>query len=544
MTPTNGNGIPQELAGSGESRLAGALMDEATVGYLPSMPLESMWAGGTEMPTVTLRRDLEFMQYHPIVSTSLDYYRSGIAGAEFWGGPDERDPSNEEGKPISQDARVAAFVLAHCTKFWAGGMPLMQEGGYPYGWGAGEHVYREVQGMLCWSHLRDFHPTDVHVLTLGYQPVGIRVRNIRTPQYGLARRPSGYVTERAASGCGFTGEYGSGGGGSDDHTAGPHSGAHGESADLWFAEGRVPAKAAWYQHRPRFGRFYGRSQFIGAWLPWRMLGWRDGMDSVINAAVYRAGYKGPIVRHPREDMQTAQEGIPATRADGQGNRRRSARDVARQMVEWARAGAGFTISSENYTQAQGGGPKWGVEFPDHVMDVRPLVEAARWCEDRIMLGMGVPPELVKAGGTGSGYSGRSIPREAFLDQQQRVADAMLRAFVEQVLRPLVLWNFGDVPFSVYCKSLLKSQASDKQGEDQGGQGGQQGKQPGAPRGGGSGQQPNGSGPPQAPPQPKPAQPPQAQPGGRAMAMPTSTWANEERRERVLEIVRRVMKRAG
>lgn len=411
------NGTPADL-----DRVAEALQDEATVGYRPVMPLEGMWAGAGDMPRVTLRRDLEFMQIHPVVSNGLEYYRSGIAGAEFWGGPDHANPDNDRGKPISPDPRVAEFVLAHCERFWQRGVPLLQEGGYPHGWAAGEHIYKDNHGMLVWSHLKDFHPHDASILTLGYQPVGVRVKNVR-------EKPP---------------------------------------VDLWFASGNIPAKACWYPHRPRFNQFYGRSQLIGAWLPWRMLGWRDGMDQVINAAVYRAGYRGPIVRHPREDMQTAQSGTPATRLDGAGHPRRSARDVARQLVEWAKAGAGFTLSSEQYPAAQGGGNKWDIEWPDHVMDVRPLVETARWAEDRILLGIGVPPELVKAGGTGSGYSGRSIPREAFLDGQQKVADAMLQIFVEQVVRPLVLWNFGDVPFEVSCKSLLKTQSDDKQGVDQAG----------------------------------------------------------------------------
>jgi hypothetical protein len=117
-------------------------------------------------------------------------------------------------------------------------MPLLQEGGYPYGWAAGEHIYKEVNGLMVWSHLKDFHPNDAFILTLDYHPVGVRIKNIREKQ----------------------------------------------PVDLWFASGAVPAKAAWYPHRPRFNQFYGRSQLIGAWLPWRMLGWRDGIDQVVNAA--------------------------------------------------------------------------------------------------------------------------------------------------------------------------------------------------------------------------------------------------------------------
>ena len=459
MSELNGNGTIEN-----ESRITEILQEEVTVGYRPVMPLESLWlAGAGDMPQITLRRDLEFMQIHPVVSNAIDYYKSGIAGAEFWGGPDPINPKNEEGKPISPDSRVSQFVLAHVERFWQRGMPLMQEA-YVYGWAPGEHIYKEVNGMLVWSHLKAFHPNDGYVLTFKHQPVGIRVKSIRDED-GLS------LIKQSTAG----------------------------TVDLWFASECVPAKAAWYPHRPRFNSFYGRSQLLGAWRPWRRLGWRDAVEQVIDAAIYRAGYVGPIIKHPMEDMQTAQSGVPGTKTDSSGNARRSARDVARQMAEWAKAGACFTMSSAQYPQSQGGGPKWDIVWPEHVMDVTPLIEAAKYLEDQIMLGIGVPPELVKAGGTGSGYSGRSIPREAFLDQQQRVADAMLQIFVEQVIKPLVLFNFGEVPFEVSCKPLLKTQAENKQGAvkdplPQPGPGGQQGMVGQPPQSGSaSGGQPQQSG---------------------------------------------------
>lgn len=400
------------------SAVAETLQEETTSGYVPVMPLEALWLSGGDMPHITLRRDLEFMSMHPVVMAAMEYYRSGIAGAEFWGGPDHNNPdqNNTVGKPISTDPHVNDFILAHVERFWQQGMPLLQEG-YGYGWAAGEHIYKEVNGMLVWSHLKDFHPYDSFILTLNHKPIGTRIKNIRN------RQP----------------------------------------VDMWFASDVIPAKACWYPHKPRFNQHHGRSQYLGAWRPWRRLGWRDAVEQVIDAAVYRAGYRGPIVRHPPEDMQTAMEGIPATKLDGAGKSRRGARDVARQLVEWAKAGAGFTLSSARYTQAQGGGNKWDIDWPEHVMDVRPLIESARYLEDQIMLGMGVPPELIRAGGTGSGYSGRSIPREAFLGEQQLVANNMLGAFVKQVVAPLVKWNFGDIPFNVFCKSLLKSQTDSAQG---------------------------------------------------------------------------------
>ena len=470
MSATNGDGQSQ-------GALAESLMEEATVGYRPTLPLEALWLSGGDAPQITLRRDLEFMRLHPIVETAMDYYKSGTSGAEFWGGPDQVNPDNEKGKPISPDEKVSQFVLSLAEKWWQRGVPQIQEDGYVYGWAPGEHIYKEVDGMMVWSHLKVFHPNDGHVLTYEYQPVGLRIKNIR------GRPP----------------------------------------VDMHFASEAVPAKACWYVHRPRAGMLYGRSQFGAAWRPWRRLGWRDALEQIIDAACYRAGYKGPLIRHPPgHSSPTAKQGIPATQVDGGGLPRREYRDIARQIGEWMKAGSTVTLSSEVYPDS-GGVKKWDVEWPEHVMDVKPLIEAARYLEDHIMLGIGVPPELVRAGGTGSGYSGRSIPKESFLDQMQRVADALLQIFVEQVVRPLVLWNFGDVPFNIQCKSLLKSQGDDKQGEDQKNNSEQNGKKDGEAK-------------PPSTPEPKSAAPPTE-----AKDAPNPTLSIESRRE-VLDIVRKVLHR--
>lgn len=392
------------------------LEEEMTVGYKPHMPLETLWLSGTDMPQITLRRDIEFMQMHPIVLVALEYYKSGISGVEFWGGPNLQKPDDVLGEPVSANPAVTQFVLTHAQKLWHECVPQLQDSGYPYGWAPGEHVYKQVDGKLVWSHVKDFHPQDAYILMSDFEPIGIRIYGVRRNQ--------------------------------------------GKATDLWFASGAIPAKACWYSHRARFGHLYGRSQLIGAWRPWRRLGWREGVEQVIDAAIYRGGYAGPVVKHPPEQMQTARTGVPATQ-----DNRRDARDVARQMVEYAKAGAGFTMSSAQYTAQQGGGAKWSIEWPTQVMDVMPLVKAANYMEDQIFYGVGVPPELIRASGTGSGYSGRNIPREAFLCQQQHIADAFLKMLVDQVIRPLVLLNFGDIAFNVACKSLLQTQVKDKSPTD-------------------------------------------------------------------------------
>jgi len=77
-------------------------------------------------------------------------------------------------------------------------------------------------------------------------------------------------------------------------------------------------------------------------------------------------------------------------------------------------------------------------------------------------GIGVPNELIEAAETGSGYSGRAIPLEGFLQGQQEIANALLQLFVTQCLRPLVYWNrhyfqqFGPLDFEVCVANLLET----------------------------------------------------------------------------------------
>jgi hypothetical protein len=83
------------------------------------------------------------------------------------------------------------------------------------------------------------------------------------------------------------------------------------------------------------------------------------------------------------------------------------------------------------------------------------------------LGIGVPPELLQASETGSGYSGREIPLEGYFLGQQLNATAIMEAFVRQVVTPLVRWRFGpDAKFRVKVKSLLETRKAQARGPQQ------------------------------------------------------------------------------
>lgn len=429
MADPSGNGVVLDQAQ--RDRLFERLIGEPlTAGYRPSVPLtyltSSDWA-----PQIYLLRDIELMIVHPIVRTALEYFKSGVAGAEFWGGPSPTGDPN--GLPISEDPDVANFVQEQCSRFWDRGVPLLQNG-YAYGWIGCENSYAEENNVLSWKCLKDFSPRDAYLLTQDKRWVGVRVKNV------LSR---GEETPKKGGG----------------------------QTDLWTGSLDVPAKGLWYAHHPRFSSFYGQSQLLGAWRPWRRLAWKDAAETIIDTGVYRYAFAGPYVEYPEEDLQVAtgaQPGNPpGTTLDAQGFPRRWSRDLARQLAEWIKAGAGVGIPSTKYPPEMGGGPKWKVELPDHVIDVDPLINYAKYLQDQIAYGVGVSPELLAAAETGSGYSGRGIVLDAFLYQQQRIADSLLHLFIDQVLIPLVRWNFGtSVQWRCEVKNLLESKNKARQVQQQ------------------------------------------------------------------------------
>jgi hypothetical protein len=470
MTPTaeaaNGQGMTRDAL---EDKLLG---EPLTEGYRPTLPTWLYWATET-IPQLFLLRDIELMVIHPVVLSALNFFKGGISGVEF----DVR----------CEHPEAAPFIDAHCRAYWDRGVPLLQ-GGYEYGWIAAECLYTDRDGPLAWDGFAQFSPRDVFLLTRERVPVGVRVR-----QVPLRQREQGPTDGQKSDSI--------------------MSDARGQGAvDLWLASADVPAKGLWYVHNPRYSQFYGQSQLLGAWRPWRRLAWKDGAETNIDGGFYRFFYSGPLVKYPEEDYQ-AQPGAPATTLDSQGRPRRYARDMARMMAEQYKSGAGVGMPSTKYHPDLGGGDKWELVLPKSTLNIDGGVNYVKHLWDQIRYGVGVPPELMEAAETGSGYSGRSIPLEAFLLQQQRLADNFLDLFVAQVLRPLVRWNFGPVRFEVKVKPLLETKSRLKQAQG----------------GHGSAEQPGSSGlPGQAPPEgvpgfERPLPGPAKSPGVAAQAPPLAGW---------------------
>ena len=183
------------------------LESQLTTGYKHELPLDGMFGldGTGMMPLNGWKNNIELMIRHPVVKQALGYFKSGIAGAQFWGGPHPDNPDDETGLPICpQDDKVGRFIKEQCERFWDRGVPHVQ-GGYDHGWIGGEHIYDEADGTLKWDSVKTFAPQDTYLLTRDHVPVGIRVKNVQEST---------------------------------------------EDIDLWLAGESVPAKGMWYGAKP------------------------------------------------------------------------------------------------------------------------------------------------------------------------------------------------------------------------------------------------------------------------------------------------------
>jgi hypothetical protein len=392
VTQSNGQTVSRQTV---EERLTG---EPLTQGYRPTLPVWALWTSDT-VPQLYLLRDVELMMIHPVVLNVLNYFKAGLYGAEF--------------DIVCGDPTVSEFLHDQCRRFWDIGVPLLQ-GGYEYGWIGTELMYGYEGNYLAWKGMFQFSPRDVYILTQDHKPIGIRIKHVIPSTDEKKRRR--------------------------------------DTQDLWLSTPDIPAKGLWYAHTPRYSEYYGVSQLLGAWRPWRRLAWRDAAETVIDGGVYRFAYAGPVIRYPEEDY-ASQLGTPGTTLDSQGRPRKYARDIARQISEWYKTGAGVGLPSSKYPD---GADKWEFTIPESTLNVDGLIHYVEYLCKQISYGIGVPPELIEAAESGSGYSGRAIPMEGFMMAQQRLANNMLNLFLTQVLQPLVKWNWGDVKWTAKVKNLLET----------------------------------------------------------------------------------------
>ena len=148
---------------------------------------------------------------------------------------------------------------------------------------------------------------------------------------------------------------------------------------------------------------------------------------------------------------------PDRRFETNDGREISYRDLAREIVEARHSGGALTLpliydsggrKLLDYTPPQG---------------VPGYTQIFRWKADldlEIWKALEVPPEIIQAQTSGSGFSGRWIPFAVALSAVHQELAELIRCIDRDVLRPIARLNFGKEPqYSIRPRSLVETYAA-------------------------------------------------------------------------------------
>lgn len=232
--------------------------------------------------------------------------------------------------------------------------------------------------------------------------------------------------------------------------------------------------AFWFSGFNEWGQFCDEPRVACAFAPWLEKTAPMGLRASRRLHNWTKAVGITVVRHP-DGMVKQPDGteIPAEN---------------KALQNGAALQNGTIIAMSSAYNEGGNGYKWDVDQRPSSGDGKYLGEAIKDADNEIWVAMGIPPEIVRSGDTGSGYSGRAIPMETWLAGADELSGMINSEFRHQVLEPGMKNSFGRVDYDGYeITSLLEEYLeSQKQGGPQ--QGGQQGQQQpgGSSNSGGSG----------------------------------------------------------
>jgi hypothetical protein len=343
------------------------------------------------------------MRYDPQVRIGLGARNGLLMAAEV----DVRGP----------DAKTVRWVQHQWNALWHGSAHQMLRAKL-YGFMPFEVAFRqaaggEFDGLLEVDRLIDFHPRDARLLVAGDKIVGF------TAEASGRREPPGIAAppEREA-----------------DASRSPD--AH---RDLFAPQALVVTFDA------ECANPYGCALLARAYPAWYEKWMPGGAKRTLRLRMIKDAYIGDIFWY-----------APDRRVEMADGTEMSWRDLGRQIIESRHSGGALTLplmydSAGNrlcdYTPPQG---------------VAGHTQIFNWKRDldlEIWKALEVPPEIIQASTSGSGYSGRWIPFAVALSAVHAELAELIRCVDRDVLRPLAQLNFGRPPqYEIRPRSLVETYA--------------------------------------------------------------------------------------
>jgi len=289
------------------------------------------------------------------------------------------------------DPKVKEFIVNTITRFWRTSA-IKTLKAIEWGFSCSELLYEydKRKKLIVFQGLKDIHPLDCRLVTSDGKAIGASVRNVPNHK-GAGTKKVTLESPRF----------------------------------LWHVQGR--------EAHP----FYGQSRLRGAYQPWTEI-WTDGgyRDSR-RLFFHKYAFDGGIMYHPPGTTKISGGG-------GAVAQEISNKDLAREMIEKRKTGGSMTLPN---LPGEDGNRQWDYIAPEVQQPPSSLMEYGKDLNDELWEGMGIPPEIARAEGTGA-FAGRAIPMMAFFSVLQEILLNLIADVDGCLITPLVQQNFGDVEYEI------------------------------------------------------------------------------------------------
>lgn len=190
---------------------------------------------------------------------------------------------------------------------------------------------------------------------------------------------------------------------------------------------------------------YGCALLARAYPAWYEKWMPGGAKRTLRLRMVKDAYIGDIVWYPPDRQVQLADGTEV-----------SWREIARELVEARHSGGALTLPMIR--------DSLGNKLVDYTppQDVRGATQIFRWKRDldlELWKALEVPPEIIQASSSGSGFSGRWIPFAVALSAVHMELTELVRCIDRDILRPIAHLNFGRQPqYDIRPRSLVETYA--------------------------------------------------------------------------------------
>jgi hypothetical protein len=353
-----------------------------------------------ELPPFTLHT-AELMRFDPQVRIGLGARNGLLMAAEV--------------EVTAGDERLQAWVQHQWNALWHGSAHELLRAKL-YGFQPFEVAYRRAAtgphaGLIEVERLVDVHPKEARLLMADDKLVGFEIDS-------RSRLPGGTSPDLAST-----------------------STSRSDSAGRTY----LAPQALVVTFDAECANPYGCALLARAYPAWWEKWMPGGAKRTLRLRMIKDAYIGDILWYPNNQFVQTPDG-----------REVSWRDMSREIVQSRASGGAMTLPLIRDSQ--------GNKLLDYTppQGVSGYTQIFQWKKDldlEIWKALEVPPEIIQASSSGSGYSGRWIPFAVALSAVHQELVEVIRAVDRDILRPIAWLNFGREPqYDIRPRSLVETYA--------------------------------------------------------------------------------------